>query len=300
MHVLVSGSSGLIGTALIKKLSAEGHQVTRLVRRTPRPGEVKWNPDEDAIEVAGLQSIDAVVHLAGAGIADHRWTDDYKKQLVDSRIRGTTLLATTIASLERPPAVMLSGSAIGYYGARGDEELDESSPPGAGFLAKLCVDWENATTPAEEAGVRVVHLRTGIVLSPQGGTLKKLLPLFRFGLGGRIGSGKQWQSWISLTDEIGAIGHLLGSELAGPVNLTAPTPVTQADFAHVMGEVLHRPAVLPIPTFGPKLLYGDELVENVIATGQRVLPKALEADGYTFHHDTLERALRSLLDRVDA
>lgn len=299
MHVLVSGSSGLIGTALVKKLSAEGHQVTRLVRRTPRPGEVKWNPDDGSIEVAGLHAIDAVVHLAGAGIADHRWTDDYKKQLVDSRIKGTTLLATTIASLERPPAVMLSGSAVGYYGARGDEELDESSPPGTGFLAQLCVDWEGATAPAEEAGVRVVHLRTGIVLSPQGGTLKKLLPLFKFGLGGRIGSGKQWQSWISLTDEVGAIGHLLGSELTGAVNLTAPTPVTQADFAHVMGEVLHRPAVLPIPTFGPKLIYGDELVENVIATGQRVLPKALLADGYTFHHDTLERALRSLLDRVD-
>ena len=299
MHVLVSGSSGLIGSALVKKLSAEGHQVTRLVRRTPRPGEVRWNPDAASIEIAALHGIDAVVHLAGAGIADHRWTNEYKKQLVDSRVQGTTLLARTIASLNPKPSVMLSGSAIGYYGSTGDEELDEASPSGAGFLAQLCVDWEAATVAASDAGIRVAHLRTGIVLSSHGGSLKKQLPLFRFGLGGRIGSGKQWQSWISLTDEIGAIGHLLSSGHAGPVNLTAPTPVTQAEFADTLGRVLHRPTVLPIPTFGPKLLFGDELVENVIASGQRVLPKALLNDGYTFHHDTLEVALHSLLDRVD-
>ena len=300
MHVVVTGSSGLIGTALVKKLSADGHEVTRLVRRTPRPGEARWNPDDGTIETAKLEGANAVVHLAGAGIGEHRWTDDYKRELVDSRIRSTELLASTIASLDRKPTVLLSGSAIGYYGARGDEDLDESSSSGTGFLADLCVRWEAATAAAEAAGIRVAHLRTGIVLSPTGGALAKQLPLFKFGLGGKFGNGRQWQSWITLNDEVGAIIHLLSGDVRGPVNLTAPNPTTQSEFTRTLGRVLHRPTFMPIPSFGPKLLLGGELADALLFTGQKVLPRVLTASGYTFHHDTLEPALRSLLDRPAA
>ena len=297
MNVLVTGSSGLVGSALIKKLSTHGHQVTRLVRRTPRPGEVRWNPDDGTIEAAALGQIDAVVHLAGAGIGDHRWTPEYKQQLVDSRIRGTALLANTLAARDHKPSVLLSASAIGIYGDRGDAELDETSAVGAGFLADLCVTWEAATAPAEAAGIRVAHLRTGIVLSDHGGALKKQLPLFKLGLGGKIGSGKPWQSWISLDDEVGAIVHLLTSARSGAVNLTAPNPVTQSEFAKELGRAVHRPTLLPIPSFGPKLLLGGELVDNLLLAGQRVLPKVLLADGYTFQHPTLAAALGAILHR---
>jgi uncharacterized protein (TIGR01777 family) len=295
MHVVVSGSSGLVGTALVRRLGAQGHQVTRLVRRTPRPGEARWNPDDGSIETAPLKNADAVVHLAGAGIADHRWTDEYKRTLLDSRVRGTTLIASTFANLSTKPSVLISGSAIGFYGAHGDEVLDESSPAGDGFLADLCVQWEGATAAAEDAGIRVAHIRTGIVLSRVGGALKKQLPLFKLGLGGRIGSGKQWQSWISIDDEVGAIIHLLTSTLSGAVNLTSPNPVRQRDFARSLGHALHRPAFLPIPSFGPKLLLGSELVDNVVVTGQRVMPKALLDDGYSFGQTTLESAFAHVL-----
>ena len=300
MHILVTGSSGLVGTALVRKLSAEGHQVTRLVRRAPRPGEARWDPDAGTLETAALRDVDAAIHLAGAGIADHRWTDDYKKTLVESRTRTTDLLARTLAGLDRRPSVLLSGSAIGFYGARGDDELDETAAKGDGFLADLCRDWESASAPAADAGIRVAHLRTGIVLAAEGGALKKQLPLFKLGLGGPMGSGKQWQSWISLDDEVGAIVHLLTSDVSGPVNLTAPKPVRQREFADTLGNVLHRPTFLPTPSFGPKLLFGGELVDNVLLTGQRVLPARLLADGYEFHHPTLEAALRTLLRRPAA
>src|SRR4051812_30313704 len=217
MHVLVTGSSGLVGSALVKKLSAQGHQVTRAVRRTPRPGEIRWDPEHGTIETATIQHLDAVIHLAGAGIGDHRWTDEYKRTLLESRTLGTGLIASTLAGLEHKPAVLLSASAIGFYGDTGDTEVDESSPAGTGFLADLCVRWEAATAPAEAAGIRVAHLRTGIVLSDQGGALKKQLPLFKLGVGGRIGSGKPWQSWITLEDEVGAIIHLLTATAAGAV-----------------------------------------------------------------------------------
>ena len=298
MNVLVTGSSGLIGTALIKKLSAHGHEVTRLVRRTPRPGEVRWNPDDGSIEKAALGQIDAVVHLAGAGIGDHRWTPEYKQQLIDSRMRGTELLARTMAELDHKPSVLLSASAIGIYGDRGDEVLDETSTVGTGFLADLCVQWEAATEAAAAAGIRVAHLRTGIVLSEHGGALKKQLPLFKLGLGGRIGSGRPWQSWVSLDDEVGAIMHLLSSQRSGAFNITAPNPVTQGEFVKELGRALHRPTVLPIPTFGPKLLLGGELVDNLLLSGQRVLPRALLDDGYTFEHPTLAVALGALLQRT--
>lgn len=295
MDVVVTGSSGLIGSALVKKLSVDGHQVTRLVRGTPRPGEARWNPEDGTIDTAALEGAHAVVHLAGAGIGDHRWTDEYKRTLVDSRIRSTELLASTLASLDRKPAVLLSGSAIGIYGPRGDEDLDETSAVGSGFLADLCVSWEAATAAAADAGVRVAHLRTGIVLSAAGGALKKQLPLFKLGLGGKFGSGTQWQSWIAIEDEIGAIVHLLTANVHGAVNLTSPNPVTQAAFTKALGAALHRPTVLPIPKFGPKLLLGGELANALLFTGQKVLPRVLLDTGYTFRHDNLENALRNLL-----
>jgi uncharacterized protein (TIGR01777 family) len=210
-------------------------------------------------------------------------------------MRGTELLANTLAGLEHRPAVLLSASAIGIYGDRGDEVLDEDSAPGSGFLADLCVRWEAATAPAAAAGIRVAHLRTGIVLSDHGGALAKQLPLFKLGLGGRIGSGRPWQSWISLDDEVGAITHLLTSTRSGAVNLTAPNPVTQAEFAKELGRALHRPTVLPVPSFAPKLLLGGELVDNLLLSGQRVLPKVLLADGYEFQHPTLAAALGAIL-----
>ena len=297
MHVAVTGSSGLIGTALVKRLASEGHTVTRIVRRAPRPGEARWDPAAGTSENAALAGVDAVVNLAGAGIGDHRWTDEYKRELGESRLRGTELLSTTMAGLTDGPRVLLSGSAIGISGARGDEPLDETSDVGTGFLADLSVRWEQATAAASGAGLRVVHLRTGIVLSNDGGALKKQLPLFKLGLGGKFGSGKQWQSWISIDDEVGAIIHLLTSADEGAVNLTAPAPVTQSEFVTTLARVLKRPAFLPIPSFGPKLLLGSELAENLLFTGQRVLPAVLGRSGYPFRHTTLEVALRDVLDR---
>ena len=295
MHVAITGSSGLVGSALVEKLNEAGHRVTRVVRRQPEIGEMRWDPSKGTIQDGALNGVDAVVNLGGAGIGDKRWTDDYKRELVDSRLRGTKLLAETIAGSETKPTVLLSGSAIGIYGARGDEELVETSELGVGFLAELCEDWEAATAAATAAGVRTVHLRTGIVLSPTGGALKKQLPLFKFGLGGKMGSGKQWQSWVSIDDEVGAIIHLLTSQISGAVNITAPHPVTQGEFAQTLACVLSRPAFLPIPSFGPKILLGAELADNLLFTGQRVLPAALSADGFTFRHRELEPALRELL-----
>jgi len=297
MRIVVSGSSGLIGSALVKRLGADGHEVVRLVRRTPRPGEARWSPADGSIDATALEGADAVVNLAGAGIGDHRWTDDYKRELRNSRLRGTELLATTIAALERPPGVFVSGSAVGYYGASDDEELTEDSPAGDDFLARLCIDWEAAAHAAASPTTRVVTIRTGIVLAKQGGALKKQLLLYKLGLGGRMGSGRQWQSWIALDDEVGAIVHLLRNDISGAVNLTAPTPVTQADFAHTLAHVLHRPAFLPVPAFAPKLVLGGELVDALLLTGQRVLPSVLQASGYTFLHASLEPALRALLAR---
>lgn len=305
MHIVISGSSGLIGTALTTRLRAGGHQLTRLVRTasTGGPGTAggsgtaSWDPVGGVLDGSVIDGADAVINLSGAGIGDHRWTDDYKRELASSRTATTGLLARTIAAVDRPPAVFLSGSAIGWYGARGDETLDENSSAGTGFLADLCGEWEAATAPAEVAGVRVAHLRTGIVLSPTGGALKKQLPLFKLGLGGKFGTGLQWQSWISLADEVRAIEHLLTADVTGPVNLTAPGAVTGREFSKVLAEVLHRPAFMPIPSFGPKLLLGSELAEALLFTGQRVAPTKLQASGYEFEHETLDVALRAMLTR---
>jgi uncharacterized protein (TIGR01777 family) len=297
MKIVVSGASGLIGTQLVAKLSSSGHEVVRLVRRSPKSGEIQWNPKSGTLDAASLEGADAVIHLSGAGIGDKRWTDGYRKEILDSRTATTALLANTMASLSRKPAVFLSGSAIGIYGARNDEQLTEVSTHGTGFLAEVCEQWEAAAKPAVDAGIRTVYLRTGIVLSPKGGALKKLLPLFKLGVGGKFGNGKQWQSWISIDDEIGAIEHLLTANVSGAVNLTAPNPVTNAEFTKVLASVLKRPAIVPVPTFAPKILLGGELADALLFTGQRVIPAALNASGYNFKHTTLESAFRSLLSK---
>ena len=296
MRVVVSGSSGLIGTELCAQLRNSGHVVVPLVRRTPLAGEAQWDPKGETIDSSAIDGADAVINLAGAGIGDKRWTAEYKQELIDSRLKGTALLASTISSVDKPPSVFLSGSAIGAYGPTGDEELTEQSPFGTTFLATLCKDWEAAAESVPTA-TRVVALRTGIVLSDKGGALKKQLPLFKFGLGGKFGSGKPWQSWISLHDQVAAIIHLLSSPLAGPVNLTAPNPVRGADFAKTLGTVMGRPSFLPVPAFGPKLLLGGELADALLFTGQRVLPAALLADEFQFAHPTLSEALTAILAR---
>lgn len=297
MRILMSGASGLIGSALSSHLSANGHTVTRLVRRDAREGEHTWDPVAASLDPAAFDGCDAVINLSGANIGDKRWTDQYKSELLSSRLQTTTLLATTMAGLDTKPSVFISGSAIGWYGDRGDERLDELSPAGADFLSNLCQQWEAATLPAEDAGIRTVHVRTGIVLSAQGGALKKQLPLFKLGLGGRFGNGHQWQSWISINDEVGAITHLLTTDICGAVNITAPNPVTNSEFTTTLAKVLHRPAVLPIPSFGPKMLFGGEMVDALLLSGQRVSPTALQRSGYEFLHETLDVALRDLLHR---
>ena len=296
MKILVTGASGLIGSALVPALRAKGHDVTTAVRRSPRSAdEVQWDPRTSTLSPDAINGLDAVIHLAGAGIGDKRWTDAYKREILDSRTKSTALLAQTISSVATPPSVFLSGSAIGIYGAQSDQELNEQSAHGSGFLADVCEEWEAAAVTS--SATRVVTLRTGIVLSPRGGALKKQLPLFKLGLGGRFGNGRQWQSWISIDDEVRAIIHLLTSQLSGPVNLTAPTPVTNTDFTRTLAKVLGRPALLPIPSFGPKALLGSELADALLFTGQRVVPTALLNDGFTFEHPTLESALRALLHR---
>ena len=297
MRVAITGATGLIGSALKPHLESLGHEVVRVVRSNPTGTDVSWSPAEGRIDSHALDGIDAVVHLAGAGIGDKRWTDAYKRELMESRTKGTTLISEAIASADDGPSVLLSASGVGIYGARGQQQLTEESSVGEGFLAEVCAKWEAATGVAQAAGVRVAHLRTGVVLSTRGGALKKQLPLFKFGLGGKFGDGRQYQSWIHIDDEVAAITHLLTAETSGAVNLTAPFPVTNAVFTATLGDVLGRPTFMPIPKFGPKLVLGSELAENLLFTGQRVLPKRLELDpGFTFAYSDLESALRALLE----
>jgi uncharacterized protein (TIGR01777 family) len=296
MLVIVTGSSGLIGTALCAHLEREGHTVTRLVRRAPQSGEQRWDPERGELDRAVLEGADVVVNLAGAGIADHRWTAAYRATLMTSRVASTTLLATTIARCERPPTVFLSGSAIGYYGDRGDEIVDEQSPAGEGYLAEICRRWEDAAAAASSGSTRVAMLRTGIVLAPRGGALQKLLRIFKLGLGGRFGDGRQWQSWISLADEVRAITHLMTADVEGPVNLTSPNPVTNREFTRILADAVHRPAFIPVPRFGPRLLLGRDLADQLLFDSQRVRPSVLDASGFMFEHDRLDTALDALLD----
>ena len=296
MDIAITGSSGLIGEALRARLRAEGHRVVRVVRHEPAgPDEIRWDPARGHLEPTDLSGLHAVVHLAGEGIAEKRWTAAQKERILTSRTLGTTLLAERLAAAEDGPRILISGSAIGWYGDRGDEVLTEASAAGDGFLADVCREWEAAADPARDAGIRVVHIRTGIVLDPDGGVLAKQLPLFKVGLGGRIGNGHQYMSWIAIDDEVGAICHLLDHEVEGPVNLTAPGPVTNRAFTEALGAALRRPTVVPVPGFGPKLLFGGELVDELLLASQRVLPERLVESGYTFAHPELGPAFEALL-----
>jgi uncharacterized protein (TIGR01777 family) len=296
MDVLITGSGGLIGSALVPALEAAGHAALRLRRGSGASGSRTWNPEGGTIDAGAFAGVGGVVHLAGEGIAEKKWTPEQKRRILESRTKGTDLLARTIAGLDEKPAVLVSASAIGYYGNRGDEELTEDSPPGDDFIAGVCRQWEGATVPASEVGVRVVVIRTGIVLSPKGGVLKQLLLPFKLGIGGRTGSGRQYMSWITLVDEIRAILFALDHErISGPLNLTAPNPVTNKELTSTLATVLHRPSVLPTPLLPLKIRYGAELVENLLVNGQRVLPAGLAAAGFEFVYPDLEAGLRGIL-----
>ena len=300
MNVAVTGSTGLLGSALVPRLTSGSHGVVRLVRGTPATasGErvARWDPDTGAVE-PGLDGVDAVVHLAGESVAGGRWTEARKRRIRESRVRPTRLLCETLARQRTPPRVLVCASAIGYYGDRGDEVLREESPPGAGFLPEVCREWEAAAEPAARRGIRVVHLRIGLVLSPKGGALAAMLPVFRLGLGGPVGAGAQWMSWIGIDDTLGAILHALMNEpLAGPVNAVAPAPVTNREFAKTLARVLRRPAVLPFPAFAARLLLG-QMADELLLASARVEPARLRATGFAFRDATLEGALRRLLAR---
>ncbi|MDB2392456.1 TIGR01777 family oxidoreductase [Acidimicrobiaceae bacterium] len=299
MDIAITGASGLIGTALSASLTSQGHRPIALVRRAAKAGadEIQWDPAGGTIDAASLEGIDAVVHLAGAGIGDKRWTDDRKKVIRDSRTAGTSVLATALAGLSAKPSVFVSGSGIGYYGSQGDSVLTEADPAGTGFLADVCVEWEAATAPASDAGIRTALARTSVVMSDQGGTLKKQLLLFKLGLGGRFGPGTQWLSWISLTDEVRALEFMITNDIAGPVNLCAPNPVTNLEFTKALGSVLKRPTLVPVPLFGPKLLFGSELVEQLILASQKGMPSVLTNAGFTFENPELEPTLHRLLKK---
>jgi uncharacterized protein len=301
VDVAITGASGLIGSALARSLRDDGHAVRPFVRPGP-PAQaaaaeaIRWDPAVGRIEGDALEGIDAVVHLAGAGIGDKRWSPARKREIRESRARGTDLLARTLAGLSRPPAVFISGSAVGYYGDRGDEVLTEQSPPGADFLAEVVRAWEAAAQPAVDAGIRTVFLRNGVVLSADGGMLPRLVTLFRFFVGGRLGSGRQWLSWVSIDDEVGVIRFLFDrADVAGPVNVTGPSPATNAQFTKALGAVLHRPTAMPVPAFGPRLVLGREMADELLFVSQRAVPSVLTAAGYDFAHDDVDTALRAVL-----
>ena len=295
MKILVAGSSGLIGTALCSQLEREGHEVVRLVRRQAARGELRWDPEAGELEQEALEGIEAAVHLGGRNIVAGRWTATVKAQLRQSRVQTTQLLATRLAGLAAPPRVLVCASAIGIYGNRRDEELDEESSTGEGFLAELGRAWEGASAVAAEAGIRVVQARLGIVMSRRGGALAKMLLPFRLGVGGKIGDGRQYVSWISLEDAVAALIYAVGNDaLRGPVNLTAPQPVTNAELTRTLGRVLRRPTLLPLPAFAAKLLLG-ELAEEGLLASQRVWPTRLLEAGFEFAYPELEGALRRAL-----
>jgi hypothetical protein len=297
MIVAITGSSGLVGTALIEALEGDGHLVRPVVRRTPdaEKNEIGWNPTAGTIDAAELASVDAVVHLAGESIVGQRWTPAFKDKIRDSRVGPTRLLCETLAGLATKPSVLVSASAIGYYGNRGEEPLDESSLPGSGYLPNVCKQWEAATKPARDAGIRVVNLRIGFVLAKNGGGLAKMLTPFRLGVGGVVGSGRQYMSWIALDDLVRAIQFALGAAaLSGPVNATAPQPVTNREFTNTLGRVLKRPTIFPMPSFAARLAFG-EMADDLIIGGALVQPRALEAARFAFSYPQLEVALRHIL-----
>jgi uncharacterized protein (TIGR01777 family) len=292
-RVAISGASGLIGSALSAFLRARGDDVVHLVRRRPSPGEIGWDPTSRTLDPSDLSGLTAVVHLAGAGVGDHRWTPAYKHEILSSRVNGTATIATALADLGEAIA-LVSGSAIGVYGDRGERILTEDSAAGQGFLADVVRAWEAAASPAQKAGLRVVLARTGLVLSPHGGAMERVLPLARLGLAGPLGTGRQYWSWITLHDEVRALAHLIDQDLAGPVNLVSPQPLRQAEVMKALGTVLGRPALLPAPALALKVILG-EFASDVLAS-DRILPSVLTASGFVFDHDTIERAMRWLVD----
>jgi len=296
MRILISGASGLIGSHLAPFLSQNGHTVQRLVRRAPADdSEVWWDPDAERMDAAPLNGVDAVIHLAGKNLADARWTPALKKQFLASRVRSTHLLAMAAAKAQNPPKIFLSASAIGYYGHCGNAHITESNPPGEDFLATLCRDWEAASQPAAEAGIRLARMRIGIVLSPQGGALAQMLPLFRLGLGGPLGAGRQYMSWIHIQDILGAILHILETgALSGPVNLVGPNPATNRELSRALGRALGRPAILPAPATALRLAFG-EMADAALLSSARVIPEKLLETGYEFKFPDLDAALRDLL-----
>ena len=298
MKILVSGSHGLVGKALISSLTSDGHEIVRLVRNKPAGAtEIEWHPNQEKIDTASLEGLDAVVHLAGESIASGRWTDEKKRAIRDSRVKGTTLLSEALARLSRPPSVFVSASAIGYYGNRGDELLTEKSAPGDDFLANVCVEWENATIPTIEKGIRTVHARFGIILDAKDGALGKMLTPFRMGIGGRIGDGKQWMSWIHIEDVVNGLRSLISdSSINGPVNFVAPNPVTNAEFTKALGRALSKPTLFPVPAFGVRLAFG-EMADALLLSSARVEPRVLKDRGFVFRWSMLEDALRHLLAR---
>jgi uncharacterized protein (TIGR01777 family) len=294
LRVAITGATGLIGRALVPTLTSGGHEVTRLVRRRDAlaPGDVYWNPERGEIDAAALDRVDAVINLAGETVSE-RWTPAHKRAIRESRVQGTSLLARALADLPNPPKLLVSASAVGYYGDGGDRVLDETSPPtGNDFLSSVARDWEAAAAPAERRGIRVVHPRMGVILAAHGGALERMLPPFKLGMGGKLGSGAQWMSWIALDDLIGALHFLLFTpSLSGPVNVTSPNPVTNAVFAKTLGHVLGRPAIAAVPSLVLKLTFG-EMAETMLLAGQRVVPRKLEAAGFEFRYPRLEEALR--------
>jgi len=298
MNILVTGSSGFVGSAVVFQLSSKGHSVKTLVRRDPKhPYEIRWNPPQSGPTPEQLQGIDAVIHLAGESIADRRWTETKKKAIKESRMLGTKILADAVSRMPVPPKVMISASAIGYYGNRGTEVLKEDSPAGRGFLPEVCQAWEAATAPAIQKGVRVVQLRFGLILSHKGGALAKMLPPFKMGLGGVIGSGEQVMSWIALEDALGVINYaLFGDAIFGAVNAVAPQTVTNAEFTKTLGRILSRPTVLPMPAFAARLAFG-EMADALLLCSARVEPAYLIRSKYRFQYPDLEGALRHLLKK---
>jgi uncharacterized protein len=300
LHVAVTGASGLIGSALVPRLLSTGHQVSRLVRHQAGPGEIFWDPAAGSLDPRTLEGLDAVIHLAGENVGA-RWTPARKARIRSSRVTGTRLLSETLAALKRPPQVLISASAVGIYGNRGDEVLTERSPPGnrdRDFLVSVTEEWERAADPARAEGIRVVHPRLGIVLSPAGGALRRLLIPFRLGLGGPLGSGAQWMSWVSIDDVVEALRHMLANDsLDGPVNVTAPEPLTNAEFSRILARVLSRPTVFRVPAAALRLLLG-EMADGTVLSSARVLPGRLLQSGFSFARPGLEIALRHLLGKL--
>jgi uncharacterized protein len=295
MKILVSGSHGLVGKALIRSLTSAGHEIARLVRNKPSgTREVEWYPNQGKLDAASLDGFDAVVHLAGESIASSRWSDEKKRAIRDSRVKGTALLSDALARVSRPPSVFVSASAIGYYGNRGDELLTENSAAGNDFLSNVCVEWENATKPAIEKGIRTVHARFGIILDKNEGALAKMLTPFRMGVGGRIGNGRQWMSWIGIDDVVSGLKFLIKESVSGPVNFVAPNPVTNAEFTKTLGRVLSKPTLFPMPEFGVRLAFG-EMGDALLLGSQRVVPALLQQRGFSLVYPSLESALRQIL-----